>query len=233
MNKMLSYIKNGRGIGALWLLAFALLFSFWSAYHFNKFLPTAIPYIQQTADELLPIKIEKSQVVEPQNTIKSYTYTVANEPFVITIDTTKDVLEEGDHPTGLYLTKSYFYAVNDKEIRRQKLAENLELPKQDYRPMMKKVINWTVSTLAILGPLVMFVYCLIGVLFYAFCSGLACVLNKTELSFKAKMRLNSLLFIAVYFIFTLIAYLGLNLSTLAFFCVMIALQIVTVKQLKA
>ncbi len=233
MNKILNYVQKGKGIGALWLFVFALLFSFWTAYNVGKILPQVTPYIQKIADDILPIKIENGVVVEPENTVKAFSYDIAGEPFSVVIDTTTNMLEEGERPTGFYLTKSYFYTVSDKQIRRQNLTNSIELPKQDYMPLMQKGINWTVGVLAVLGPVLMFIYFLIGVLFYAFCTGLACVLNKKDLTFKSKMRLNTVLFIGVYFIFMLFGFFGLNLSTLAFFCVMLVLQIVSVKYLKA
>jgi len=231
MNKIVNYVLRGRGIGALWLFVFALLFSFLAAYRLNGVLPQTVPYIQAFADDVLPVKIENGQVVEPQNTLKSLKYTVSGEPFVVEIDTTKDVLSEDAHEAGFYLTKSYFYTVSNQEIRRRALSEDLDLPKQDYTPLLYKAVDWTVASVAVLGPIVMFFYFLIGVVFYAFCCSLACTLNKTELPFKAKMRLNTVLFIGLYLVLMFAAGFGLNLSTLAFFCIMLILQIIFVKKL--
>ena len=197
MNKIKNYVLQGRGIGAIWLFAFALLLSLWVAHKLNVILPQSVPYIQQLADDALPIKIKNGHVVEPQNEVKLLSYTVLGAPFTVGIDTTKDVLEEGKHAPGLYLTKSYLYTVSDKEIRRQDLVADLDLPKQDYTPAFNKVIRWIVGSVAVLGPVLAFFYFLIGVLLYAFCTGLACFLNKNELTFKAKMRLNTVLFIGV------------------------------------
>lgn len=231
MNKMKNYVLHGKGIGALWLFVFALLLSFWLTYRLNGVLPQTVPYIQRFADDVLPIKIENGQVVEPQNTLKSLKYTVSGEPFVVEIDTTKDVLGEEAHKAGFYLTKSYFYTVSNQEIRRRALSEDLDLPKQDYTPLLYKAVDWTVASVALLGPILTFFYFLIGVLFYAFCCSLACTLNKTELSFKAKMRFNTVLFIGLYAILTIAGGFGLNLSTFAFFCMMLVLQIIFVKKL--
>ncbi|MBQ7660304.1 MAG: DUF1189 family protein [Alphaproteobacteria bacterium] len=233
MNKIANYVLRGRGIGALWLFVFALLFSFLAAYRLNGVLPQTVPYIQRFADDVLPVKIENGQVVEPQNTLKSLKYTVSGEPFVVEIDTTKEVLGEEAHEAGFYLTKSYFYTVSNQEIRRRALSEDLDLPKQDYTPLLYKAVDWTVASIAVLGPIVMFFYFLIGVVFYAFFCSLACALNKTELPFKAKMRLNTVLFIGLYLVLMFAAGFGLNLSMFAFFCMMLILQIIFVKKMSA
>ncbi len=230
MQKLLNYITKGKGIGALTLLLFSAIIAFYSAYTINRFLPQMVPYVQKVADDLLPIKIENGQLVIPQEP-KTLNYTIGEESFAVEIDPTKDLLLEIEKP-GIYLTRSYLYTINNKEVRRQKLSSNLNLPKQDYTPLMYNLIKWLVWGVVLIGPFFNFACFLIAVLFYAMCTGLACVLNKTPLNFQTKMRLNTVLFIGVYILSTLVRLAGFRLSLLAFFLIMIALQIVCVKWLK-
>lgn len=230
MKKLIDYLKKSDATGALWLLIFATVIAFHSAYSINKYLPMAIPYVQQFADEILPIKIENGKLLEPQE-IKTYSNEYAGKPFSIVIDPTKDMLEEQEMKNGVYLTRSYLYSITDTEIRRQKLIDNINLPKQDYTPHMRLIIRWLFWGTLLLAPFFNFLCFLIAVLFYVFCSGFACILNRVTLDFKTKMRLNSLLFIGVYILSHLFYILGINFSVLAFFLLMIALQIVCVKPL--
>ena len=230
MQKLINYISKGKGIGALWLLLFGALIAFYSAHTMHRFLPTMVPYVQKLADDILPIKIENSKLVIPQEP-KTITYTIGQESFVVEIDPTKDLLQEIEKP-GVYLTRSYLYTISNKEARRQILAKNLNLPKQDYTSLMYGLIKWIVWGTVLIGPFFNFVCFLIVVLFYAACTGLACALNKTPLNFSSKMRLNTVLFIGVYILSTLIRFIGLRLSLLTFFLIMIALQIICVKWLK-
>ena len=142
MQKIIDYVIKGKGIGALWLLLFSALFAFISAYKLHRELPQAVPYIQQFADEFLPITIENGKVVTPEETVKTHTYDFGGESFVVTIDTTKDVIEEGAKP-GIYLTKSYLYSVANDEVRRQNLAD-MKLEKKDYTSEMFKLISFVV-----------------------------------------------------------------------------------------
>ena len=193
MKKMMNYLKNSNATGALLLLIFAALVAFHSAYSLNKILPKGVPYVQQFADEILPIKIENGKLVEPQNTVKVYKHEFAGQPFSIVVDTTRDMLEEQQMENGIYLTRSYLYGINGKEIRRQTLTGNVNLPKQDYTPVMKMLINWLVWGVVLIAPFFNFACFLVAVLFYVFCTGFACVLNRVTLDFKTKMRLNTVL----------------------------------------
>ena len=231
MQKIISYIKNGKGIGALWLLIFGAFKAFYLAYNVNRFLPDLIPYVQNLADEFLPIKIENGKVIEPIETIKTHDYQVGKDHIVLKLDTTKDILDEEDLAQGIYLTRSYFYTINGQEIRRQTLKGDINLEKRDYVPFLQTLVKWIVWGVLIIGPFLYFTCFLIAVLFYAFCTGLSCVLNKTELDFKKKMRLNTVLFIGLYIVTFALESVGLNISTLAFFLAMIALELVTVKKI--
>ena len=230
MQKIITYIKNGKGVGALWLLLFSALVAFYSAYTASFVLPQAIPYIQSAADEFLPLKIEKGKVVIPEETLKTRTYQVGKDTIALTLDTTKDFLDESDIRDGVILTRSYIYTISGENVRRQTLSGDFELERRDYTPLIKKVFSWLIWMMALIGPFLNFAVFLICVLFYAFCTGLACALNKTALDFKTKMRFNTVLFIGVYILTLASPLVGLNFSLLAFFLLMIALQIIFTKK---
>lgn len=233
MQKIFNYVRNSKGIGALWIFILALIVAFSSAYAAKKILPIGIPYLQEFADTFFPISIQNGKVVAPENTIISKIYHIEGQPLVITLNTTKDFLDENDHTNGLYLTRSYLYSVTDDKIQRQKLTTNITLLRQDYVPFLNNVVKYTVRAILIVGPFINFVGFLIAVAFYALVTGFSCVLNKVTLTFKEKMRLNTVLFIGVYFISTLCAYVNFQLSVLSFFLIMLAMQIIFVRRVGA
>jgi len=233
MKKIVDYIKKGNGVGTLWIFIFSTIIAIHSAFFVNKYLPQAIPAIQQFADEILPIKIENGKLVVPENTIKIYTREYAGQPFSIVLDTTKDMIDQADYKSGIYVTRSYIYSINDREVRRQNLIQNVDLPKKDYTQGMHNFVRWLVCGIVLIAPFFNFICFFISVCFYAFCSSFACILNRAQLNFKTKMRLNTVLFIGVYLLSMLIGSLGIKLSLMSFFLLMIALQIVTIKKVEA
>lgn len=229
MNKIVDYIVSGKGIGTLFIFLFALTVALVSSFNLKQALIPVIPHVQQAADELLPIKIENHQVVSPQNIIKTYRIENENQPFVLVLDTTRDMLDNTSTENGFYLTRSYFYSVVDGQVRRQTLGEQFDLKKQDYTPMMEKFVKWICVSVAFIGPFLNFIFFLIAIAFYALCSSLALKLNKKSADFPFKMRLNTVLFIGVYLFSTFLNYMNVPFSMLTFFLCMIALQVITLK----
>ncbi|MBP5615540.1 MAG: DUF1189 family protein [Alphaproteobacteria bacterium] len=233
MQKIAWYIKNGRGSGALVVLIFSAFVAFYSAFNVKTILPKAVPYVQQAVDEFCPIRVQNGKVVVPEETIKTHAYQLGDEKIWLILDTTKDFLEQEDVRNGITITRSYIYTINKDDIRRQSLKGNFVLEKQDYTPVLNKLIDWLALSVAIIGPFLNFAIFILLVLFYAFCTGFACTLNKTELLFKTKMRLNTVLFISVYLLSSVLSFAGVKISMLAFFLLMIALQIICVKKISA
>lgn len=229
MQKIFNYIKNAKGVGALWIFVLAILVAFSSAYSAKKLLPLAVPHVQTFADTFFPLKIQNGKVVTPENAIISKTYHVGGEPLTITLNTTKDLLDESDKQTGLYLTRSYLYSVTEGRVQRQALTANANFEKQDYVPLLNNLIKYIVRGIYLIGPFFNFICFMIAIVFYAILTGFACALNRVALSFKEKMRLNTVLFITVYILSTLCYFVGFYLSTLSFFLIMLALQIICVK----
>lgn len=232
MNKILNYIAHGKGVGAMILLLFSFIIAFYTAINSRIVLNDSIPYMQNISDQLLPIKIENGKVVVPENTVKEVNLAGDKRTvYQFVIDTTRDELDTSALKSGLYLTRSYFYAVKQNEIRSVKLEGNLELLKQDYTPMFATAVRWLVAFIGLGGTILLFLMFFVVAILFAFCSGLATAINKKELGFDAKMRLSTLVFIAVYLLSFVLGWVGFNLHGLLFFLVVIAAQIAVVKRL--
>lgn len=229
MQKILNYVRNAKGIGALWIFLLAILVAFSSAQRAKLFLPRAVPHIQAFADTFFPIKIQNGKMVIPENTIISKTYHVGDDPLIITLDTTKDILTDNNPKTGLYFTRSYLYSVTEDKIQRQAYNADINLAKRDYVPLLNNLIKIIVRIILFVGPFFNFLCFLLAVVFYAFLTGFSCALNKVRMAFKQKMRLNTVLFIGVYILSTLFYCVGIYVSPLSFFLMVLALQLISVK----
>lgn len=233
MNRILQYISRGKGVGALLVLAFAFIVSVYFSISSKFMLTESIPYLQEIADNVLPIKVVDGKVTIPENTVKEFNLfgndNKTSFPFVI--DTTKDTIDTGNLPQGVYLSRSYVYAVSNNKVESYKLTGSFDLPQQDYTPFFQSTVKWVVIIGTIMGTLVFFVIYFILTIFYAFCAGLSAVINKKDLTFDAKMRLSAVCIIVVYILSAAAGKIGVNINLLAFFLIMIALQIVIVKKL--
>ena len=70
MNRIKNYILNGQGLGIKYLAALAILASLVFAIFVRVEGAQYIPYAQEVADQMLPIKIVDGQIVQPLNTFK-------------------------------------------------------------------------------------------------------------------------------------------------------------------
>ena len=85
--------------------------------------------------------------------------------------------------------------------------------------------------MAIVAIVVFFIIYFILAVFYAYCTWLAAKINKVNLAFDTKMRLNSLLLVMMYVLTYILSAVGLNVHILLFFLIMIIAQIMIVKKL--
>lgn len=230
MEKLKNYILNGKGIGAIVLLCTALIFSSYYTWVITKGAQFSVPYVQQIIWDAAPISIVDGTVVVPENTIKEINlFGEGDEAFPFVIDTTTDTLDASKLPMGLYLTRSYFYSVQDDGAKSRRLSGAFELPKDDYTDYLYKSIKWVGLASFIIGFIFFFVKYLLLVLFYSFVAFLAEVLNKTTLDFDVKMRLNSVLLSGVLFLSLVAGFLGIYVNVFMFAGIMVVLQILLIK----
>ena len=147
MKKIISYIAQGQGIGLKYLALLALILGILGGIGTKVIATDGIPLAQQVADQLLPIKVENGQIVEPQETYKVVHLRFGGDenayPIPIVLDTTSDMLDINLLDQGAYITRSYLYMINEHEARTYKLDGDFELIQKDYTPEFTSFINWT------------------------------------------------------------------------------------------
>ena len=65
MKKIINYIAGGQGLGIKFIALLALLLSIVFGATVKVMGSDAVPYAQQIADQMLPIKVVNGQIVEP------------------------------------------------------------------------------------------------------------------------------------------------------------------------
>lgn len=243
MNKIYTYILRGQGLGIKFLLVLSLVFSLFIAVFMRIEGVKFIPYAQDIADQLLPIKVENGVVVSPQNTVKTAQLRFDGQdqgvelPFVI--DTRIDTMDPSHMKDGIYMTRTMVYTVNRNQTKMTALEGSFEVPQADYRDFFASVLNWGVFALFIFSFAASFLFYFIACLFYAFCiqllnplfkalSGLVKNVDYKQIwlspDFDQRMRLSVVCFATVYILSGLLGFVGHNLGMLVFFLIVILLQ---------
>lgn len=235
MKKILNYIAAGQGLGIRFLLIFSAIVALVYAVYVRTAGTEFIPYAQDIADQMLPIKVENGIVVEPANTVKKAQLRVDENmsplELPLIINTTVDTLDTANLTSGVYLTRTTFYTVNKNEVKLYKLENDFELPRADYRDTFKSVLFWTAVTVFIFGGLILFVTYFILSIFYATCSYILSAILSRKYDFDLRMRLSVLSLISAYVLFALLGWLGIETGKLVFFAVVIALQVLVITKL--
>ena len=213
MNKILNYVKSGKGYGIAFIFAFTLIISVFTGVEIKILGNDFVPTMQNIADKLLPVKIENGVIVEPENTVKSFALEVNDQVvFPIVLDTTVDVIDTAGLQPGIYISKKSLYAVGENDTRVLNYSQDMLLPAGNYVDLFKKIATYSAFAIAIFVFFVMAITYLLIVLFCAFCSQFMTKLMKNVWAFATLMRLNSLTFIFSSLVLFVVALFGVNSS---------------------
>lgn len=228
MKRIINYIINGDGFGVKYLLIYSFLAAALFSVYYKNFADTLIPYAQETADQLLPIKIVNGQVVEPLNTIKKGIFKISSDPVIqypIIINTTVDSLNPTALPDGTYLTRTTLYTVNGNQTKISSLQqETIDLPKADYSDSFRKFINYSILVIALIALPSFFLIFFILSLFYSLTAWIIAELMRRKPPFDLRMRLSACGIILLYTLAYLVNFTGSQLSGTLIFVLMLVFQ---------
>lgn len=231
MNNILNYIKSGQGIGAKYLLIYALLFTIIIGVSFKSLGNMAVPSLQNAADQLLPIKIENGVIVEPANTVKSINLGIKGAVFPFILDTTVDSIDTSRLKDGIYITRKAVYVVGKRQTKVYSYEDSLTLNKDDYTDFFKEVISWTVWFISFAVFIFLYVMYLALASFYALFAILFAKIFKSPLDYCGGMRLSALAYIATSAVLNLLKFAGFESSVWTTFFSVLILQILAIKTL--
>ena len=212
MNKILNYIKNGRGYGLKFLILYSLLLSVIFAFQIKGLGDDFVPEMQNAADKILPIKIENGAIIEPNNEIKSVNLNFGGIIFPFVLDTTVDTIDPIGLKPGIYVTRKALYSVSDKDTRVVDFQQNMDLLQGNYVSLFKKVV-WAVTIItALIGWFIPFLGYALCAILYAFCGKLVAKCKKMPINFATAMRLSVVCYFATLLLLLVLGLFGLWLS---------------------
>ncbi len=234
MQKIISYILNGRGSGKRLLLILSLVmtvmasFPVWSQW--KKVLSD--PAFLETVKQIPSISIENGKVVKPENYNEQIDLGESNMQFVI--NTQVDSLSTEDLNSGLYLTKEKLYVVNGQDVSVQSLDSfgSVRWTTKDYENLYNKLLWATVFSFAFVFMAMAFVVFYVSVLLYALCSYVVTWVMKTgRVSFAARRRMSVVCFVIGYLVFLPTSYIDFYTGTGLFLITVLFVQVFFLKQM--
>ena len=232
MDKIFRYIKNGEGIGAKYLLVYALIVAITYGAAFKVLGNMATPSLQNITDQLFPIKIENGVIVEPANTIKDIKLDIEGYDIPFILDTRIDTVDTNGLKSGIYISRKSVYAVDKDQVRVHNFKSDMYLPKDDYTGIFKSYATGIALVFAVMVFVSFYVMYLALCCFYAFFANIIAKHVRVNMDYAASMRLSTVTYIFTSIVFAILNVLRLSTNSLVFFVAMIALQIIVLKNMK-
>ena len=143
MEKIKLYIRRGKGIGLLFLLASAVLATMFLMISLKSAYTEIKPEVVLVANEFLPITVKGGKIVEPANAYKRIELDFGGKGekkdlFPVVLDTRNEVSSVPTEPQGLFITTDTVYAVTADQIRRLNLQTQQDgvLTKENFAEIM-------------------------------------------------------------------------------------------------
>ncbi len=222
MTKILNYIKNANGIGAKYILIFCAAAALVFTIAFRASQNNMPERLQNTANQLLPIKVENGTIVTPANTFKTATLDLfdtpkSNERLRIYLNTTVDSLDTRKLSQGIYITRKAIYTISPNQARTTYLESSFDIPAADYKPFFKDVLNYTSIAVFIFAAPILFVIYFIFCLFYSWCAGLIAKFLKRKTDFDMRMRLSVVCVLPLKLLSYLLSLVGISFGGFTMF----------------
>jgi len=198
MNKIVNYIRQGKGKGLLFLLAAAVLMTIFTVsfvkYQYNAFRPQLI----SAMNEMLPITVKNGQIVSPENTYKKVDLKLGEEEasdvmFSLILDTRVSESEISPKEYGLYFTKDKFYIVSPNKVERRPLSDGV-WDKQKAEELLDYFVGALWLTVSLVMLTVLFLVFLIKTLIVVLLGKISFKIfqKKEAFDFSSFMRLSAI-----------------------------------------
>ena len=201
MEKIKLYIRRGKGIGLLFLLASAVLATMFLMISLKSAYTEIKPEVVLVANEFLPITVKGGKIVEPANAYKRIELDFGGKGekkdlFPVVLDTRNEVSSVPTEPQGLFITTDMVYAVTADQIRRLNLQTQQDgvLTKENFAEIMDGVVGYVSSFAAMILVAMYFLTLLLKTWLAALLGRVALkVMKKPEmLNMSGLMRLSAM-----------------------------------------
>lgn len=206
MEKFILYIKQGKGIGALFLLAAAVLITMMLTISLRNSYSEGKPEIMLVANEFLPLTVKDGQVVQPVDTYKKVDIDLGQQGkpedlFSVVLDTRADAKAPAMNELGIFITKDVVYLSSPNQIKRIQFQDG-EFTKENFPEIVDNAVG-AVSAIVVLVLLIFFfvTYLVKTGFVVLFMSLILKILKKKELiSTSSLMRLSAVTVAGVEFL---------------------------------
>ena len=231
MEKLMQYVKGGKGRGLIFLLAAAVVMSFVGVYMLRQIYGGIEPQIMLTADEFLPITVENGKIVSPENVYKKIDFKFGeaidnSDVLPIVLDTQSETTTVPDAKVGIFIMKDIVYMITPTKIEKVYLSDGV-WDKDKIKGFLDSFISMFSFVMTVLMVVFFFLFLLIKTLIIAWLSkvGLKVMQKNTLPDFAGLMRLSALV-IAIFDVIMVCISFGLGFSLNGWVRALISLMIV-------
>lgn len=215
MEKIRNYIKNGKGLGFLFLLASAVVMTIFVVFILKQTYTELRPQMMLVADEILPITVREGKIVQPQDVYKRVDIRLGNdenqaEVFPVVLDTKGENAELPKAKMGLFIMKDVIYWIMENEVKRFSLQDG-EMTKPALEKTVDAILGVFSLIVAVVLIVMLFVFSLIETVILAVFGSLflkACKIDN-KFSFDALMRLSAVMVAIISLVGLILSLFGL------------------------
>ncbi len=197
MNKLMNYIKNGKGIGVLFIMAAAVVMTLAMMIMFKDVYAALQPQAELIAEDILPLTVKNHKIVNPAKTYKRFSLTLGDDKdkfsFPVIFDTRAETSEMPRAKQGLYIMTDAVYMVAPTQIRRFDYQNDGIIDKAAFKTLTDYITN----TVFIIISIIFIVIYFIAGLFKAWIAALIAsfgqkfILGEKRFNMETLMRLSS------------------------------------------
>lgn len=215
MEKIKNYIKNGRGLGFLFLMTASVLMTMGIMFALKSVYGQIRPQIMLVADEILPINVQAGKIVSPENVYKRVDINFGEsdgkvEIFPVVLDTKSEASDMPKAEMGLFLMRDVAYLIMQDEVRRIQLHDG-EINKPLLEEKLDYFLGLSSLIMSVMMVAIIFIFSLIKSLILALLSGIILKAQQASslFSFEAQMRLCAVVVASIETVCFLFSLVGL------------------------
>lgn len=199
MEKIKTYIKNGKGLGFLFLLASAVLMTIFVIFLLKQTYNEMRPKVMLVADEILPITVSGGKITNPLDVYKRVDVQLGNDNdasdvFPVVLDTKSETTEIPKAEVGLFVMRDVVYLLMEDEVKRFPLKDG-NMTKSVLEEKLDAVLGVFSLAVSMVLIAILFVFSLLETVVLAGLGGFLLKIFKTEkvFSFDVLMRLSAVM----------------------------------------
>ena len=239
MEKLINYIKNGKGLGLLFLLASAVLMTIIYMFATKEIIKNFEPKIMLIANDVLPISIKEQKIVSPLDTYKRIDVNLSDtteikESFPVVLDTKNETLDLKNEKLGLFITRDFILLKTPKETQKVEYKDG-DYDINTFKQLYANIFGKLSLIASVIFIALFFLNLLIKTITCALLGLLGCKLFKFEakVSLDYTMRLSAII-IAILEVINLILVnlLSINITALHVVILSVILELIFLSKQK-